>query len=83
MCRNWLRRWNWPETKIMKPDPAIDEIREVRRKISAEFGHDPRRLMTHYAEYEKQLKSEGKYRFPDSPATETAQAILNDKPRKD
>jgi len=67
----------------MKPDPAIDEIREVRRKISAEFGHDPRGLMAHYVEYEKQLKREGKYRFAGAPATEVAQVVLNDKPRKD
>ena len=67
----------------MKPDPAIDEIREVRREISAEFGHDPRRLMAHYVEYEKQLKREGKYRFADLPPNEAAQAVLNDKPRKD
>ena len=66
----------------MKPDPAIDEIREVRRKISAEFGHDPRRLMAHYVEYEKQLQLEGKCRFADMPAVETVQAELNDKPRK-
>jgi hypothetical protein len=32
---------------------------KVRRKISAEFGHDPRRLMAHHMEYEKQLKREG------------------------
>ncbi len=67
----------------MKPDPAIDEIREVRREISAEFGHDPRRLMAHYVEYEKQLKREGKYRFADLPSNDAAQAVLNDKPRKD
>ena len=67
----------------MKPDPAIDEIRAVRREISAEFGHDPRRLMAHYVEYEKQLKREGKYRFADLPSNEAAQAVLNDKPRKD
>jgi hypothetical protein len=66
----------------MQPDPAIDEVREVRRKISAEFGHDPRRLMAHYVEYEKQLKREGKYRFAEVPAVEVEQAALNDKPRK-
>jgi hypothetical protein len=66
----------------MKPDPAIDEIREVRRKISAEFGHDPRRLMAHYVEYEKQLKREGKHRFAKAPAAKMEQAALNDKPRK-
>jgi len=30
------------------PDPVIDEIREVRARISARFGHDPRRLVAHY-----------------------------------
>jgi hypothetical protein len=64
----------------MKTDPAIDEIRETRRKISAEFGHDPRRLMAHYVEYEKQL--DGKYRFAEEPVGETEQAVLNDKSTK-
>ncbi|MBI3880733.1 MAG: hypothetical protein HY301_11830 [Verrucomicrobia bacterium] len=67
----------------MQPDPAIDEVREVRRKISAEFGHDPRRLMAHYAEFEKQLRSGGKYRFAEASAPTAKQAMLNDKPRKD
>jgi hypothetical protein len=66
----------------MQPDPAIDEVREVRRKTSAEFGHDPRRLMAHYVEYEKQLKREGKYRFAEVPAVEVEPVALNDKPRK-
>jgi hypothetical protein len=66
----------------MKPDPAIDEIREVRRKISAEFGHDPCRLMAHYVEYEKQLEREGKYHFVDSSSTQAENAVLHDKPAK-
>jgi hypothetical protein len=52
----------------------------MRRKISAEFGHDPRRLMAHYVEYEKQLQREGKYRFAEAPVGEMEQAVLNDKP---
>ena len=66
----------------MKPDPAIDEIREVRRKISAEFGHDPRCLMAHYAEYEKQLKREGRHRFVEECAIEPQPPVLRDKPRE-
>ena len=66
----------------MQPDPTIDEVREVRRKISAEFDHDPRRLMAHYVEYEKQLKREGKYRFAEVPADKMKHAALNDKPHK-
>jgi hypothetical protein len=66
----------------MKPDPAIDEIYAVRRKISAEFGHAPRRLMAHYTEYEKQLEREG-YRFAAAPV-ENPEAVmaLNDQPAK-
>ncbi len=37
----------------MKPDPAIEEIRAVRREISAEHGHDTHRLVEHYRELEK------------------------------
>jgi len=28
----------------MEPDPTLARIREVRRRISEEFGHDPKRL---------------------------------------
>ena len=64
----------------MKPDPAIDEIREVRRKISAECGHDPRRLVAHYVEYQERLRREGKFRFYQASAEEPL-PILRDKPR--
>jgi hypothetical protein len=41
----------------MKPtnDPTIDRIREVRHQISAEFGHDPNKLIAFYASLEKEL----------------------------
>ncbi len=66
----------------MKPDPAIDEIYEVRRRISAEFGDDPRRLMAHYAEYEKQLEREG-YRFAEAPVEKPEEeTVLRDKPNR-
>ena len=38
----------------MKRDPAIDEIRAVRHRISARFGHDTKALLDHYREMEKQ-----------------------------
>ena len=31
-------------------DPVVDEIREVRRRISARFDHDPGRLIDYYME---------------------------------
>ena len=37
----------------MKPDPAIEDIRRIRRQISARFKHDPRRLVEYYIELQK------------------------------
>lgn len=34
-------------------DSAIDRVREVRHKISAQFGHDTKRLIEHYIEKQK------------------------------
>ena len=33
--------------------PAIDEIREVRHRISARFDHDPERLVAYYIELQR------------------------------
>ncbi len=35
-------------------DSVIDEIREVRHRISARFDHDPTQLVTFYIEMQKQ-----------------------------
>ena len=35
-------------------DSVIDEIREVRHRISARFDHDPTQLVTFYMELQKQ-----------------------------
>lgn len=37
-------------------DPVIDEIREVRHRISARFDHDPARLVAYYIELQKQYQ---------------------------
>jgi hypothetical protein len=39
-----------------KPDPVIDEVREVRHRISERFGHDPERLVAHYMELQEQYR---------------------------
>lgn len=36
-------------------DIAIDRVREVRHKISAEFDHDTQRMIDHYLEYQKKF----------------------------
>ena len=37
-------------------DPVIEEIREIRHNISARFGHDPERLVAHYAELQERYR---------------------------
>jgi hypothetical protein len=36
------------------PDPPIDEVREVRRRISARFDHDPARLVDYYIQLQEE-----------------------------
>ncbi len=52
----------------MKPDPAIEEVRAVRHRISEEFGHDTQALLDHYRELEK-LHPQRVYRPKDSGLT--------------
>ncbi len=66
----------------MEPDPLIDEIHEIRRQISAEFGHDPRRLVAHYMEREREMRRSGKYKFRDAPIEQPEEdLVLRDKPK--
>ena len=51
----------------MKDDPVIAEIRRVRHEISAACGHDSKRLVEHYIEFEKKLRQAGKHRFVRKP----------------
>ncbi len=39
-----------------KADPVIDEVREVRHRISERFGHDPERLVAYYIEMQEQYR---------------------------
>ena len=45
----------------------MEEVREMRRKISAEFGHDLNRLVAYYQELENETRKSGKYRFAAPP----------------
>jgi hypothetical protein len=42
--------------KIPESDPVIDEIREVRHRISERFDHDPSKLVAHYMELQEHYK---------------------------
>ena len=37
-------------------DPVIDEIREVRHRISERFGHDPEKLLAYYMELQQRYR---------------------------
>ena len=37
-------------------DPVIDEIREIRHRISARFDHDPARLVAYYMKLQEQYR---------------------------
>lgn len=54
-------------------DYEIDEIRRIRREISARFNHDPKKLGEHYRELDKKYRESGKYKFVDPP-TEKSKA---------
>lgn len=43
--------------KQSQSDPVIDEIREVRHRISARVDHDPARLVAYYMELQKQYQN--------------------------
>lgn len=42
--------------KQSQPDPVIDEIREVRHRISARVHHEPVRLVAYYMELQKRYR---------------------------
>jgi hypothetical protein len=55
----------------MKSDPIIDQIREVRHRISEEFGHDPARLVEHYMKLQEEKHADRLVRpVKPQPATE-------------
>ena len=53
---------------------VVKEVREIRMKISEEYGHDPYRLLAHYQKVGKRLRKTGKYKFvdPEPPAEKPA-----------
>ncbi len=40
----------------LPPDPVIDEIREVRHRISERFNHDPEKLLEYYMRLQEGYK---------------------------
>ena len=53
------------------------EVREMRRKISAEFDHDFNQLVAYYQELENEMCKSGKYKFADTPSEEPKSEEVN------
>ncbi len=64
-------------------DYEIDEIRRIRRKISARFDHDVDKLIAHYQELEKEYRKSGKYKFVDPPSRKPKVAKSKDEEAAD
>ena len=41
----------------MTTPPILEEVRRVRHEISAEVGHDPKRLQEYYSKIQKSVRS--------------------------
>ncbi len=37
-------------------DPVIDEVREIRHRISESCGHDPKKLVAYYMKLQEQYR---------------------------
>ena len=46
-------------------DYELDEIRRIRREISARFDHDVKKLRTYYQKLDEEFRKSGKYKFVD------------------
>jgi hypothetical protein len=42
--------------KATKRDPVIDEVRQVRRRISQRFSHDPAKLVAYYMQLQEKYR---------------------------
>ena len=64
-------------------DYEIDEIRRIRREISARFGHDARKLGEYYRKLEEKYRKSGKYKFVDPPTEKPKITESNDEKAAD
>lgn len=61
----------------------IDEIRRIRREISARFDHDVDKLIAHYQALEKEDRKSGKYKFVDPPSEKSESTESGDEKAAD
>lgn len=62
------------------PDPVIDEIRDIRHRISASCDHDPAKLVAFLMQYQQQFRDRPIYDPSEkSPAQQAVQPDTEDK----
>jgi hypothetical protein len=70
----------------MKPDPAIEAVREARRRISARFEHDPEKLVRDYMQLQRELTgrviSASDTRYAGGERPESAGRVAEPPPRE-
>jgi hypothetical protein len=66
------------ETKMRADDEGIRALREVRHSISAEFGHDVTKLVTHYMLEQERYRE----RLLSSPAAKEGDAAADTSRRR-
>ena len=59
----------------MDRDPLVDEVRETRREISRECGHDIWKLYARYKAAQEQMKADGTGQFVSQPLVARTQDI--------
>ena len=65
------------ENKEIMKCSIMEEVREMQRKISVEFGHDFNQLVAYYQELENEIRKSGKYKFADTPSEEPKSEDVN------
>ena len=61
------------------PDPVIDEIREIRHRISASCDHDPAKLVAYLMRYQEQFRDRLIYDPTEQSPAQQAVQIDTDK----
>ncbi len=56
------------ENKEITECSIMEEVQEMRHRISAEFEHDFNRLGAYYQELQREMRKSGKYKFADPPS---------------
>ncbi len=66
------RRSNYSESMMNPqiPDPVIDEIRDVRYRISASWDHDPAKLVAFLMQYQERFRDRLIYDPSEQPLAE-------------